>query len=86
MLKVFENMSVSLSQRRRFGKGAVVYQQGSPAQLFYIVNEGELEMSVNKPDGGSVRVKTLRPGDHLGYDAIFSEVLRLGGDLDELVS
>ena len=42
-------------------------------------------MSVNKPDGGSVRVKTLRPGDHLGYDAIFSEV-RLGGDLDELVS
>mmetsp|Transcript_34556 Transcript_34556/g.114443 ORF Transcript_34556/g.114443 Transcript_34556/m.114443 type:complete len:728 (+) Transcript_34556:56-2239(+) len=74
LLKVFENMSVSLSQRRRFGKGAVVYQQGSPAQLFYIVNEGELEMSVNKPDGGSVRVKTLRPGDHLGYDAIFSEV------------
>ena len=64
----------------------MVYQQGSPAQLFYIVNEGELEMSVNKPDGGSVRVKTLRPGDHLGYDAIFSEVLRLGGDLDELVS
>ena len=43
-------------------------------------------MSVNKPDGGSVRVKTLRPGDHLGYDAIFSEVLRLGGDSDELVS
>ncbi|EOD38928.1 hypothetical protein EMIHUDRAFT_224086 [Emiliania huxleyi CCMP1516] len=42
-------------------------------------------MSVNKPDGGSVRVKTLRPGDHLGYDAIFSEVLRLGDDLDELV-
>ena len=50
---MFENMSVSLSQRRRFGKGAVVYQQGSPAQLFYIVNEGELEMSTHKPDGGS---------------------------------
>mmetsp|Transcript_9693 Transcript_9693/g.28051 ORF Transcript_9693/g.28051 Transcript_9693/m.28051 type:complete len:490 (-) Transcript_9693:526-1995(-) len=67
-------MSVSLSQRRSFSKGQVVYQQGQPAKTFYIVKRGELDMSINKPDGGSVCVKRLRPGDHLGYDAIFSEV------------
>ena len=59
-------MSVSLSQRRSFSKGQVVYQQGQPAKTFYIVKRGELDMSINKPDGGSVCVKRLRPGDHLG--------------------
>jgi len=74
LMKVFEAMSVSLSQRRSFAKGQVVYQQGQPAETFYIVNRGSLEMSLSKPDGGSVTVKRLKPGDHLGYDAIFSEV------------
>jgi CRP-like cAMP-binding protein len=66
LMKVFEAMSVSLSQRRSFAKGQVVYQQGQPATTFYIVNRGNLEMSLSKPDGGSVTVKRLKPGDHLG--------------------
>lgn len=74
LLKVFEMMSVSLRQRKAFQKGEVVYHQGSRADKFYIVNSGKLEMSITTPDGISVRVKHLQPGDHFGYDALLSEV------------
>ena len=74
LLKVFEMMSVSLRQRKAFQKGEVVYQQGQRADKFYIVNSGKLEMSITTPEGISVRVKHLKPGDHFGYDALLSEV------------
>ena len=43
-----------------------MYEQGSPADHFYIVGSGDLEMSVTTQDGTSVRVKRLRAGDHFG--------------------
>ena len=56
-----------------FPKGSMVYQQGDAADHFYIVNNGDLEMSVTTQDGTSVRVKRLKGGDHFGYDALLSE-------------
>jgi len=75
--KVLEEryMSTSLArQRQSHSKGSVIYQQGSVADHFYIVNSGELEMSCTTPEGHSVRVKTVKAGDHFGYDALLSSV------------
>ena len=72
LMKVFELLSISLHQRRAFPKGSMVYQQGDAADHFYIVNNGDLEMSVTTQDGTSVRVKRLKGGDHFGYDALLS--------------
>jgi len=43
----------------------VVFRQGDPADHFFIVNAGELEMSVTTPQGQPVRVKRLHAGDHI---------------------
>ena len=64
LMKVLEPMMVSVQQRREYRKGQVVFRQGDPADHFFIVNAGELEMSVTTPQGQPVRVKRLHAGDH----------------------
>ena len=44
LVKVFELMKISLKQRRSYRKGQVVFHQGDPADFFYIIISGELEM------------------------------------------
>ena len=73
LMKVLEPMMVSVQQRREYRKGQVVFRQGDPADHFFIVNAGELEMSVTTPQGQPVRVKRLHAGDHFGYDALLSD-------------
>jgi len=74
LLKVLTSASLANQQRRLFPKGDIIYQQGDHASHFYVLESGELEMSVNTSDGRSVRVRKLKQGDHFGYDALLSDV------------
>ena len=73
LMKVLEPMLVGLQQRREYSLGEVVFHQGQLADHFYIVNSGELEMSVTTAQGQPVRVKRLKAGDHFGYDVFLSD-------------
>jgi len=73
LLKVLNTAAIVQQQRRKYPKGEIIFQQGEPAEHFYILESGQLEMSVTAPDGRSLRVKSLKPGDHFGYDALLSE-------------
>ena len=66
-------MGRAANQRRRYHKGDVIFHEGAPADHFYIVISGELDMAVTTPDGRAVRVKRLKAGDHFGYDALLAD-------------
>lgn len=52
--------------------GQDVVRQGQPGDLFYVVESGELQVSVN----GDVRPSPLRPGDSFGEIALLRSVPR----------
>ena len=56
---------------RRASAGEVVVRQGEPGELFYVVESGELEVSV---DGAPTR--KLAPGDFFGEIALLRELPR----------
>ena len=66
-------MTTQVQQRREYGSGQVVFQQGSPADHFYIVNSGELEMSVTTTKGQTVRL------NHAALGASTPPPVPLGG-------
>lgn len=55
--------------------GEVIVRQGSPADKFFIVTEGEVE--VTRAEGGQVeRIATLEPGNFFGEPAIMRDTPR----------
>ena len=73
LTKVFEMMNRAAHQRRVYSRGSVVFHEGAPADHFYIVISGELDMAVTTEDGRAVTVKRLKAGDHFGYDALLAD-------------
>lgn len=55
--------------------GERVVGQGEPADCMYIVQEGKVEVLVEKPDG-DVRLAVLDAGDVFGEMALFSKAPR----------
>jgi CRP-like cAMP-binding protein len=50
-----------------------IFRQGSPANRFYLILEGkvELEMESATTEGGMITIRTLGSGDDLGWDWLF---------------
>ena len=57
------------STRRRLSDSEVLFEQGQPARTLYVVVHGGLVLRAGG-DGRSVIVKTLRPGDLVGWAAM----------------
>jgi uncharacterized protein YhbP (UPF0306 family) len=62
-------------QRVEVGEGDVIARQGAPADKFFIVEEGEIEL-VREDDGKSETIATLGPGGFFGDVAILREGAR----------
>lgn len=56
--------------------GAPVVKQGDIGDRFYIVKEGEVEVSVVQPDGTVKKISTLRGGEYFGEIALILAVPR----------
>jgi hypothetical protein len=71
-LLMVERVASSL-RRMNLETGAQVFRQGDVGDRFYIISDGEIEITV---DGGAAR--TLRAGDYFGEIALLRDVPRTG--------
>lgn len=55
----------------RFNPGAQIYRQGEPANRFYLILEGKVLIESEVKDRGVIPIRTLGPGDDLGWAWLF---------------
>jgi putative ABC transport system ATP-binding protein len=54
------------TERKTFAAGATILTQGEPADTFYIVTRGQVEVLLHNPNGRNVLVTTMQPGQYFG--------------------
>ena len=59
------------SMPSEFKAGEFILQEGSPANRFYLIQEGRVEIESELENGGTVHVQTLGRGDALGWSWMF---------------
>lgn len=60
-------------QSRAFSPGAAIIRQGDPAEEFYLVTRGSVEVFVRQPDGREVRVAESSAGEYFGEIGLLQE-------------
>jgi len=56
--------------KQTFATGDYVFQQGDPANFFYCLLDGELEVLQTKRDGSTHVLNTLQAGEHFGETSL----------------
>ena len=51
--------------------GAIIFEEGSPANRFYLILEGEVLLESEMEDRNVIPIQTLGPGDDLGWSWLF---------------
>ena len=51
----------------QFESGQSIFQEGSPANRFYLILEGKVALESKLKEGGMIAIQTLGPGDELGW-------------------
>ena len=55
----------------KFETGATIFDEGSPANRFFLILTGGVELSSEKEDRNVIPIQTLGPGDDLGWSWLF---------------
>ena len=61
----------SLALEMKFDAGQAIFAEGSPANRFYLILEGEVVVESEKEDRDVIPIQTLGPGDALGWSWLF---------------
>ncbi len=64
------------SIEKQFGKGDVIFREGEPAEEFYILIEGSVEISIGEK--AAINFVLGRPGEVFGWAALVEPYLRTG--------
>lgn len=56
---------------KEFKAGEVIFEEGDPANRFYILRSGEVELLSEGENGRAVSVQRIGPGDVLGWSWLF---------------
>lgn len=56
---------------KEFKAGEIIFKEGDPANRFYILLSGEVEVLSEGREGGDVPVQRIGPGDVLGWSWLF---------------
>ena len=51
--------------------GDVLFQEGEPANLFYLIESGKIALEAHEPGDGTILVQTLGAGEVLGWSWLF---------------
>lgn len=63
----FLEFIVSCASNVRFREGETILCEGEPADKFYLVREGKVEININTAQHRSITIQTLRGGEILGW-------------------
>lgn len=55
----------------QFETGQIIFQEGSPANRFYLILEGSVLLESEMADRSSIPIQTLGPDDDLGWAWLF---------------
>jgi CRP-like cAMP-binding protein len=61
----------SVSHEVHLGSGEVLFEEGSPADTFYIVSQGKVGLEITSPGKSPMVIQTLGPGDLVGLSWFF---------------
>jgi len=66
----------------KFETGATIFQEGSPANRFFLILTGRVELSSEMEDRNVIPIQTLGGGDDLGWSWLFHAFYgsRVGAD------
>lgn len=53
----------------RFGQDEIVFREGDPSSLFYLILEGKVALEMGAP-GRQIIIQTLEAGDELGWSSL----------------
>lgn len=59
------------SMPAEFKADELILHQGSPANRFYLILDGHVDIEAPTDEGGTICVETLQPGDALGWSWMF---------------
>jgi CRP-like cAMP-binding protein len=59
----------------KFETGATIFEEGSPANRFYLILEGRVVLASEMEDRNVIPIQTLGPGDDLGWSWLFPPYL-----------
>ena len=54
-----------------FGAGEVLFREGDPADLFYVIRHGSIAVETFVPTRGSVTIETVDAGEVIGWSWLF---------------
>jgi CRP/FNR family cyclic AMP-dependent transcriptional regulator len=62
---------VGCARNVRFGAGEYLFEEGQPADRFYILRSGHVALEIDAPGRGPIIVQTVGAGDVLGFSWLF---------------
>lgn len=65
------NILVGCASNVRFDAGAYLTREGEPANHFYLLRHGEVNVEIAVPGKGFFKVETLHEGDVVGWSWLF---------------
>ena len=72
------------AQRRRFGRGEVLFHEGDPAEAMHFIAEGRVMARRTSPRGDAVAFRVIGPGRVLGDVAVASSARRRSSTVSAL--
>lgn len=61
----------ALAGEQKFAANQIIYRQGDPGEAIYFIEEGEVVIEMNLPEGGQATMSTVGPGQLFGWSALF---------------
>jgi CRP-like cAMP-binding protein len=64
-------------ERKTFPDGAVLFREGDPPDMVYMVESGLVDILVRRPDGGRTVIGTIGKGEMFGEMALIDDKPRM---------
>jgi CRP/FNR family cyclic AMP-dependent transcriptional regulator len=61
----------ALAMEREFKAGEYIVREGDPANRFYLILEGKVDLRFESGERGSIPIQMLGPGEDLGWSWLF---------------
>src|SRR6266700_4178095 len=55
-----------------YKKDELIFREGDPANRFYLIRQGQVELETEIKDRGRMLIQTIGPGDVLGWSLLFA--------------